>query len=143
MSIPTPSAARLSCLMRMVKDISARSPVLQPDAIPSRTSLDSRASRKPRSAVSSYRFDKPDPADDEGFEDVGLNDETKPRKRGFLSRFNDSSDGSKTPEAKADSGHHGFHLPGRKRGQSGAGAELGSIERPSTANRVKEDGVVR
>jgi hypothetical protein len=119
--------------------------VLGAEAYPSRTSLDSRAVRLPRSAVNSNTFAKPGATEEEGFEDVGLNDEAKPKKRTFLSRFGESASDNATnstePTAPA---HHGFHLPGitgRKRGQSGKGAELGTIERP--ASKGKGDGVIR
>lgn len=63
---------------------------------------------------------------EEVFEDVGLNDEAKPKKKGIFARFGDSSDspssGKSTP--------FGFHMPGRKRGQSGGGSEMGSMPKP-------------
>ncbi|MCJ1359620.1 MAG: hypothetical protein MMC33_009622 [Icmadophila ericetorum] len=131
-------------------DISARSPVYQTDTAP-RQSLDSRSPRTPRSAISSARkFEKPQPTDEEGFEDVGLNDETKPKKRGLFSRFGDLTE-SATPEdtSRPTSSHRTFHLPGhlpgRKRGQSGQGAELGNIDqdnKPVVANS-EDTGVVR
>ena len=128
------------------QDISGRSPVLNgADGYPSRTSLDSRAARLPRSAVKNNTFEKPRATEEERFEDVGLNDETKIKKKSFLSRFGETASdnpGSSTePTAPA---HHGFHLPGitgRKRGQSGKGAELGNIERPTSKERG--DGVIR
>ena len=127
-----------------LQDISARSPVARPDSGPPRQSFDSRTSRYPRSAVNgSARFPKPQPTDEEGFEDVGLNDEIKPKKKGLFSRFtNDppespvSADGS-----RPTSSHYGFHIPGRKRGASGQGAELGNIDQPKANGG--EDGVVR
>jgi len=124
-------------------DISGRSPVLGADSFPSRTSLDSRAApRLPRSAVNGNTFQRPTTTEEEGFEDVGLNDEVKPKKRGFLSRFGDSgTDASGSSLDPVAPTHHGFHLPGRKRGQSGKGAELGNIERPDS--KGKGDGVIR
>lgn len=72
----------------------------------------------------------PEPTQEEEFEDVGLNDEAnKPKKRGFLSRFQDSIDVNASPDSRPTSSHHGFHITGRKRGQSGQGAELGSMEK--------------
>ena len=115
----------------MKQDISARSPVIHPDTAPSRTSLDSRFSRVTSPGMRSTSFEKPDPMQEEIFEDVGLNDENKPKKKGFLARFGDSSDapssGTKT------STPFGFHLPGtnRKRGQSGTGAELNPMQNPA------------
>jgi len=110
-------------------DISARSPVLPGDI--GRQSLDSaRLSRLPRSAINERRFERQPPTAEEGFEDVGLNDEAKQhtKKKGFFSKFGDSD---------SQSGSR-FHITGRKRGQSGVGEELGSIQRPGTAESSKE-----
>lgn len=82
--------------------------------------------------------------EDEGFEEVHLNDENKqqtqsapaqPKKRGFFSKFSDHNQEtggispivSPTPTASRFS-----LLPSRKRAQSGQGAELGSVE-PKTS----------
>lgn len=70
--------------------------------------------------------------EEENFEDVGLNDETKPKKKGLFSRFADSSNdapqcGTKSPTT------FGFHIPGRKRGQSGDGSELNAMKGPASA----------
>ncbi|THX01194.1 hypothetical protein D6D13_09090 [Aureobasidium pullulans] len=100
-------------------DISARSPVIPPEGRP-RQSLDSSYHRQP--PRSSLALNRPLPTADEGFEDVGLED-PKPKKRGFLSRLTDSNDDG--PDSRPTSSHHGFHFgSGRKRGQSGQGAEL-------------------
>ncbi|KAG9633675.1 hypothetical protein KCV04_g8930, partial [Aureobasidium melanogenum] len=100
-------------------DISARSPIIAPEGRP-RQSLDSSYHRQP--PRSSLALNRPLPTADEGFEDVGL-DDPKPKKRGFLSRLTDSTDDG--PDARPTSSHHGFHFgSGRKRGQSGQGAEL-------------------
>ncbi|GAB7348544.1 hypothetical protein MBLNU459_g6937t1 [Dothideomycetes sp. NU459] len=111
-------------------DISARSPVIQGESRP-RASLDSRFVSAPRHSSS---FTRPLPPPSEDFEDVGLNDDPKPKKRGFLSRFTDDQD---SPDARPTSSHHGFHFSGRKRGQSGQGAELGTIEKPKQEPEVK------
>lgn len=86
--------------------------------------------RLPRSAIHERHFEKPQPTAEEGFEDVGLNDEPKqaPKKKGFFTRFGDSN--SDAPNASTTSR---FHIGGRKRGQSGVGEELGSIPRPGTS----------
>ena len=98
-----------------------------------------------RSAVNgSGTFEPSKTADDEGFEEVGLNDEAKqpPKKRGIFARFGDSSENQVTGESGRPNSSHGrFHLPGRKRGQSGQGAELGNIDRPK--DEESEDGAVR
>ena len=96
---------------------------------------------------------------EDAFEDVGLNDETSKqpqaaKKRGFLSRFGDQqpqqppASADSTPPGTADAAKAGglglgFHFPGRKRGQSGVGAELGNMERPGSAKGMKNDGVIR
>jgi len=125
------------------QDISGRSPVLGGESYVARSSLDSRQFRPlPRSAVNGNTFEKPATTAEEGFEDVGLNDDPKPKKRHFLSRFAAESSAENpvtTLDAKPSS-HH-FHLPGRKRGQSGTGSELGNIERSSS--KGKADVVVR
>ncbi|CAI7568106.1 unnamed protein product [Penicillium bialowiezense] len=111
-------------------DISARSPINHADSGPSRTSLDSRCSRLTPSATHSTSFSKPDIMEEEPFEEVGLSDEVKPKKKGFLSRFGDSSNDAQ--QATKSSSSFGFHIPGRKRGQSGVGSELGSMKAPPT-----------
>jgi len=70
---------------------------------------------------------------EEGFEDVGLNDEPKPapaKKRGIFSRFGDNSNTDSKQEDRP-SGHH-FSLTGRKRAESGKGEELKPMGRPSS-----------
>jgi hypothetical protein len=116
------------------QDICARSPIAHPEALPSRTSLDSRFSRS--TGMCSGRFEKPDAMEEEKFEEVGLNDETKPpKKKGIFARFGDSSD---TPQSSNKSTSFGFHIPGRKRGQSGGGSELCAMKGPTPV--VVEDG---
>ncbi|KAM0483104.1 hypothetical protein ACHAPX_002549 [Trichoderma viride] len=105
-------------------DISARSPVSTYD-IPTRQSLDSaRFSRMPRSAINRNSVQLP--TADEGFEDVGLEDQKQqPRKRGFFSRLTESEEKDPSP---APSGVSRFLIPGRKRAQSGQGSELSPME---------------
>lgn len=93
-----------------------------------RASLDSRSPRKSRSTITG-KFDQPqtNSLDEETFEDVGLNDEVKPKKRSLFARFAGDNNESSNQEERPTSSHGRFHLPGRKRGQSGQGAELGSI----------------
>jgi len=76
------------------------------------------------------RFERQPPTEEEGFEDVGLNDEHKQiqKKKGFFSKFGESSE----PNSQSQTTSR-FHMPGRKRGTSGVGEELGSIPRPGTA----------
>lgn len=76
-------------------------------------------------------MDYPPPTAEETFEDVGLDDQKlqshavqqqqQQRKRGFFSKFSDSQDKESVSR---------FLIPGRKRGQSGTGAELGSMDHP-------------
>lgn len=116
---------------------------------PTRQSLDSaRFPRLPRSAWDRKQVPDHPPVEESGFEDVGLHDETNKhnkeahpqhRKRGLFSRLGDSNNERQTPSpsGQTESGFSRF-LPGRKRGQSGQGAELGSIERPMTG--TQEEG---
>lgn len=118
-------------------DISARSPVVGHEI--GRQSLDSaRLPRLPRSAMNERRFERQPPTAEEGFEDVGLNDEQakQTKKKGFFSKFGDSNADSTTQSPTTSR----FHIGGRKRGQSGVGEELGNIPRPDTAGSkdVKE-----
>ncbi|KAM3071301.1 hypothetical protein ACMFMG_008892 [Clarireedia jacksonii] len=113
-------------------DISARSPISPIEAYSGRQSLDSaRIPRMPRSAIGDRRFDRQPPTAEEGFEDVGLNDEAnkqqQTKKKGFFSRIGDDA----------------FHMPGRKRGQSGTGEELGNIPKPNNAPPAVEATEVR
>lgn len=69
------------------------------------------------------------PTAEEGFEDVGLDDQKQqPRKRGFFSKFSDQQGRERTPSPQPAAMSR--FLPGRKRGQSGQGSELGAIEHP-------------
>lgn len=74
--------------------------------------------------------------EEEAFEDVGLvDDDVKPKRRGLFSRFGDnSSENTSNNNSRPSSSHLGFRLPGRKRGQSGQGAELSPyrLEVPTT-----------
>jgi len=117
-------------------DISARSPIPHEPNSRGRSSLDAMP-RLPRSAIGERRFERQPPTAEEGFEDVGLNDENKQqqpqqqaKKKGFFSKFGDAD---QTPPHSPISSTSRFHLPGRKRGQSGQGAELGEISRPGSA----------
>ncbi|KAJ5698586.1 hypothetical protein N7462_000591 [Penicillium macrosclerotiorum] len=111
-------------------DISARSPVIHPDAAPSRSSFDSRFSRINSPTMQCSSRDRPNPTEDDAFEDVGLNDETKPKKKGLFARFGDSSNDGHQPGSKSSTSF-GFHIPGRKRGQSGGSSELSAMKMPS------------
>jgi hypothetical protein len=88
----------------------------------------------PRSAIGDRRFDRQPPTAEEGFEDVGLNDGNDPtkqiKKKGFFSKFGDEA----LPT---------FHMPGRKRGQSGTGEELGNIPKPGNVTPNVEVDEVR
>lgn len=61
--------------------------------------------------------------EEDDLEEVALKEEEKPRKR-FFPHFGDRNDDGRPPSS------HGFHIMGRKRGQSGQGAELGNIDKP-------------
>ncbi|KAI0489538.1 hypothetical protein F4859DRAFT_461243 [Xylaria cf. heliscus] len=112
-------------------DICAKSPVLVHD-LP-RQSLDSAGMRNPRSSVRHRSFERELPTAEEGFEDVGLNDEQKqgqqqhPKKKSFFSKFSEPQESSTHGEGLAR------FIPGRKRAQSGQGAELGPVDRPKSS----------
>ena len=73
---------------------------------------------------------------------MGLNDEAKPKRKSLFARFGDSADSPTADDtSRPGSSHRGFHLPGRKRGQSGQGSELGNVSRLD--NKEPNDGVVR
>ncbi|KAK2589967.1 hypothetical protein QQS21_012358 [Conoideocrella luteorostrata] len=105
-------------------DITARSPIISHDSF-GRQSLDSaRFPRLPRSAID-RKFERQPPTAEEGFEDVGLDDQKQqPRKRGFFSKLTESQDSPGQPTVSR------FLMPGRKRGHSGQGAELNPMSQP-------------
>lgn len=118
-------------------DVSAKSPVIT-HHVPPRQSLDSaRFPRLPRSSLPYRDGARPletEPESDTGsFEDVGLGEPSPylgapSRRRGFFGMFSESHEVD--PDGLAVS----RFLPGRRRrGQSGQGAELGSMERPETS----------
>lgn len=130
------------------QDISARSPVQDcisetyprqsldaRRSVDTRRSLDVRRSRAtPRSSMQQSRnSESRDGVPEEGFEDVGLNDEQKPqpqKKRGLFARFGDNNHANEKQEDKPPSTHH-FSLTGRKRAESGGGAEMKPMPKPS------------
>jgi hypothetical protein len=101
-----------------------------------RQSLDSRVARPRPSLGSRFERSEQEVLDEETFEEVGLGD-AKPKKRGIFARFGETADSASDDSARPSSSHRGFHLPGRKRGQSGQGAELGSMPR-SGARELEE-----
>lgn len=128
-------------------DISAKSPVSPTTAdfsFAPRQSLDSaRFPRMPRqSMLSERRFRRDFPTPEESFEEVGLNDDKQQqaqpaKKRGFFSKFGSDAtpEHNATPLKEKENGQAmSRFLPGRKRGQSGQGAELMPVaDRPSSA----------
>ncbi|KAI5920814.1 hypothetical protein F4810DRAFT_401054 [Camillea tinctor] len=114
-------------------DITARSPVVVFDQ--PRQSLDSACfSRIPRTSVRDRSFDRAPPTPEETFEDVGLNDEHKQnqsKKRGFFAKFSESQEPSNHAQGMSR------FIPGRKRAQSGQGAELNPIERPKSSQSTE------
>lgn len=135
-------------------DVSARSPVPVNDPFPTRRSMDS--TRYPRTRMPRQRlFEREPPTSEEGegFEEVGLNDDYKvqpqqapaqpPKKRGFFAKFsehnNNNQENPHSPVASPSPTTSRFSiLPGRKRGQSGQGAELGQVDRPRSPTRDRE-----
>jgi hypothetical protein len=73
------------------------------------------------------------PPAEERFEEVGLHDDVKPKKKSIFARFAETTDGNATSRPISPGGHHGFSFTGRKRGHSGQGAELGKIDRPKSS----------
>lgn len=132
-------------------DISARSPVIFPES-KSRSSLDSRTFHPPPRSSNSFRRPLEVPGtqkeeDADALEEIALDDPKPhpPKKRGMFSRLMDSEShserpGSNNPEAPKSSWHH---FGGRKRGQSGSGAELGTIpkreETPKAESQLKNE----
>jgi hypothetical protein len=87
-------------------------------------SLDSHRSKLPRSSFNENRpsFEAA-PLEEDGLEEINLNDEPKPKKRSIFARFGDNDNAN--GDARPTSSHHGFHFTGRRRGQSGSqGSEL-------------------
>ena len=85
--------------------------------------------------------------EEEAFEDIGLDGDAKAKddpkqghakRRGLFARFGDQQSDSQTAgdAPRPSSSHRGFHLPGRKRGQSGQGSELGNMD----GSGVKDSG---
>ncbi|KAI0542888.1 hypothetical protein GGR58DRAFT_1142 [Xylaria digitata] len=113
-------------------DICAKSPVIVHD-LP-RQSLDSAVlARIPRSSVRHRSFERELPTAEEGFEDVGLDDQKQnqqPKKKSFFSKFSEPQESNTHGEGLAR------FIPGRKRAQSGQGAELGPVERPKSSQSV-------
>jgi hypothetical protein len=110
------------------------------------SSLDVRRSRAPpRSSMQETR-PRPEFASEataeEGFEDVGLQDEPKPvKKRGLFARFGDNNDAEGAKEERPASSHH-FGFTGRKRAQSkGEGSEMKSMPKPGTPQPTPEISV--
>ena len=79
------------------------------------------------SAVRRRNIEKkyPESTEEECFEEVGLNDDVKPKKRGIFSRFTsdfsstNGTQSSNNTSSRPGGSHHGFHLPGIILGQSG------------------------
>lgn len=117
-----------------MKDICAKSPVLVHD--PPRQSLDSVGlARNPRSSVRHRSFERELPTAEEGFEDVGLNDDQKqtqqmPKKKSFFAKFSEPQEPNTHGEGLSR------FIPGRKRAHSGQGAELGPVDRPKSSHSV-------
>lgn len=120
-------------------DVSAKSPIINHEPA-TRQSLDSaRFHRLPRSSLNERRVNRQPPTEEEQFEDVGLNDEQKaqPKKKGFFSKF--GSEHQESNPATPSQSVSRFLIPGRKRAQSGQGAELGPMDRPRTATPVQQE----
>lgn len=123
-------------------DVSARSPIINHEPA-TRQSLDSgRFARLPRTSLHERRLNSQPLTEEERFEDVGLNDEqkTQPKKKGFFSKFERSEHQDATPASPSQPGSVSrFLMPGRKRAQSGQGAELGPMDRPRTTTPAPQE----
>ncbi|KAK3355934.1 hypothetical protein B0H65DRAFT_505756 [Neurospora tetraspora] len=137
-------------------DISAKSPISPTSpttgnfTFAPRQSLDSaRFPRMPRQSMLSERRFRRDFSNtpEESFEEVGLNDDKQQaqpaKRRGFFSKFGSDAPENATPLKEKENGQAmSRFLPGRKRGQSGQGAELMPVaDRPSTATTLQEQEV--
>jgi hypothetical protein len=128
-------SSRLSLIIR-AQDISARSPVLPPESRP-RASLDSRTFLPPPRMSNSFQrpVQVPQTQEEDKFEDVSIDDPKPPlvqKKRGIFARMVDGvpgvGDASNRPTTSSESRGGAWHnLTSRRRGQSGQGAELGSM----------------
>ncbi|KAH8893743.1 hypothetical protein GQ53DRAFT_745189 [Thozetella sp. PMI_491] len=138
-------------------DICAKSPVIVTDQ--PRQSLDSRFPRLPRSALGERRFECEPPTPEEGFEDVGLNDDNaaklgpapqpppQPKKRSFFKFGSEHQEAANGPAPTSQPMNMSRFLPGRKRDHSGSiqGSELGAMpvngDRPGTALSAQEQEI--
>ncbi|RYP08171.1 hypothetical protein DL764_002078 [Monosporascus ibericus] len=126
-------------------DISAKAPVQVHEV--TRRSLDSTRfpARVPRSSVRDRSFDREPPTPEEGFEEVGLNDEQQkqqaqqqqePKKKSFFARFSDPQESHNSQTHSQGMGMSRF-IPGRKRAQSGQGSELTPMEKPKSSQSIE------
>lgn len=89
----------------------------------------------------------PQTQEEDKFEDVNIDDPkpAPPKKKGIFARMLESDDHADTNSRQASSNDKSgpwHHLTGRKRGQSGQGAELGAIpQRESTPKPEKKQEV--
>ncbi|KAI1436594.1 hypothetical protein GGR50DRAFT_701492 [Xylaria sp. CBS 124048] len=122
-------------------DICAKSPIIANE--PPRQSFDSSMiARTPRSSLRNRAFERELPTAEEDFEDVGLNDDQKqnqqqPKKKGFFAKFSESQESNIHAHGEGLS----RFIPGRKRAQSGQGAELGAVERPRSSQSIRPEEV--
>lgn len=101
--------------------------------MPSRTSLDSRVSHitSTPSTLYSNLSKQPEAMEEEQYEEVALDDEeVKPKRKSIFSRFGDFTNDSAQNSSTSKSSTLGFHIPGRKRGPSNPGSELGTFKAP-------------
>ena len=101
----------------------------------------------PRSSIRDRPlFDREPPTPEEGFEDVGLNDEQQkqgqqqPKKKGFFAKFSDAQDSANLhlyPQGMGMGMNMSRFIPGRKRAQSGKGSELTPMERPHSRQSIE------
>ncbi|EHA17895.1 hypothetical protein ASPNIDRAFT_176564 [Aspergillus niger ATCC 1015] len=74
---------------------------------------------------------QPEAMEEEQYEEVALDDEeVKPKRKSIFSRFGDFTNDSSQNSSTTKSSTLGFHIPGRKRGPSNVGSELGTFKAP-------------
>ncbi|KAF1984692.1 hypothetical protein K402DRAFT_395391 [Aulographum hederae CBS 113979] len=117
-------------------DISARSPIPDFENQRPRQSLDAHSRRhlqapRPRASLQERRIDRPDGTAEDGFEEVGLNDDVKPKKKGLFGfgHVEEAKGAENKDGSRPTSSHQHFQFLQRKRGASGRGEELRSMPR--------------
>lgn len=143
--VPKHASVEEGSQLTHAQDISARSPVIQAESRP-RASLDSRTFLPPPRMSNSFHrpLQVPQTQEEDKFEDVDI-DDPKPqpqKKRGIFARMVDGvGDHSNRPNGSFENPPRSgaWHtLTGRKRGDSGRGAELGAMPKATEVARREQ-----